>query len=297
MRATARRSVDDLVFTQAEIAAITWWRDAYERVRKGLPFMSSPVIDLSHHNSTPNWSTIKSAGVTGVILKATQGVSYVDDTYVTRWHDALSAGLCVSSYHFLEAGNIEDQMAHFLDTADPLTGERLCLDYEDYNGQCPTIDELCDAVAYLWSKRPDVQITIYSGHAIKAALGDNLRYDALDNTSLWIAQYTSASSPTWPKQQWKTWSLWQWTDCETVPGISAPVDGNRWNGSTEALVKWMSPAKTPQPAPAPEPEDIPEVLLDVTVSMSQPVMLRLKVNGEEIVTSAAPLPLTRGASG
>jgi lysozyme len=261
--------------------------------------MASPVIDLSHHNQPdPSWSTIKSAGVVGVILKATQGVSYVDDTYVARWHEALSAGLCVSSYHFLETGNIKDQMEHFLDTVDPLTGERVCIDYEDYNGQCPTIGELCDAVAYLWELRPDLQITIYSGHSIKAALGENLRYDALDNTSLWIAQYTSASSPTWPKQQWKTWSLWQWTDGETVPGISAPVDGNKWNGSTEALVKWMSPAgSTPQPAPEPVPDEIPEVLLDVTVSMSQPVMLRLIVNGEEVVTSAAPLPLARGASG
>jgi lysozyme len=251
--------------------------------------MASPVIDLSHHNPDPSWSTIKSAGVIGVILKATQGVSYVDDTYLARRHDALSAGLCVSSYHFLEVGNIEAQMEHFLDTVQPVRGERVCLDYEDYDGQCATIDELCEAVEYLLTMMPDLQITIYSGHSIKAALGENLRYATLDDTSLWIAQYTSASSPSWPKQQWKTWSLWQWTDGETVPGIPAPVDGNKWNGSTEALVKWMSPAATPQPAPAPVPDEIPEVTLDVTVSMSEPVRLRLIVNGEEVVTSAEPI--------
>jgi lysozyme len=286
VRARAHRSADDFVFTQAEIAEMIWWRDAYERVRKGLPFMPSPVIDISHHNPTPDWAALKAGGVTGVIMKCTEGTTYADPTYQQRVKDASQAGLLTVPYHFLKHGDITAQMDWFLAQAVPPAGGRVVLDHE--MSDCG-IDELCKAVEYLWDCQGDLEITIYSGHVIKEQLGDNRRYDILDDTSLWIAQYTSASQPTWPKQQWTAWSLWQWTDGETVAGISQPVDGNKWNGSQEALVSFLSPAGGSAVTPQPEPDDVPEVTLDVTVSMSEPVRLRLIVNGEEVVTSAEPV--------
>lgn len=235
--------------------------------------MTSPVIDLSHHNPEPNWSQLKATDVRAIFHKASQGTSYEDPTYHDRWLKATSAGFLWAPYHFLEGTQITKQMDWFLDVSEPPEGGRVVLDHE----QDATLDQLCQAVAYLQSKRPDLQITIYSGHTIKEQLGDVGVRRELMGTSLWIAQYTSASAPAWPKQQWPTWSLWQWTDKEKVPGITQPVDGNKWNGTPEALVQFMSPTGS-QPAPAPEPEAL-QVVLDVTIP--EGVELHIKVNGEE----------------
>src|SRR5262245_51088518 len=215
--------------------------------------MTSPVIDLSHHNDTPDWDALKAAGVVGVIHKATEGTSYVDDQLFSRARAAMDAGLKWSTYHFLRDSDPEQQMQHYLKTIDPVQGERVCLDHEDED---VSLEQLKDCVTYIQSVRPDLQICIYSGHLIKDQLPNTVDDEVLNTTSLWIAQYTSASQPSWPTGTWKTWSLWQWTDSETVPGCDAPVDGDRWNGSTEALLKWFGPAGE-EPAPEPEPKPEP----------------------------------------
>src|SRR5262245_43775661 len=211
--------------------------------------MPSPVIDLSHWNPTPDWATLKQAGIIGVIHKATEGTSYVDPCLFDRARDALDAGLCWSTYHFLTDADPEEQMQHYLTTIDPREGERVCIDHEDDD---TTLEQLQDAVTYILDNRPDLQITIYSGHTIKNQLPDTVHDDILAGTSLWIAHYTSNASPTWPTGTWKTWSLWQWTDSEDVPGCDEPVDGDRWNGNPANLPLWFGPAGE-QPVPEPEP--------------------------------------------
>lgn len=228
--------------------------------------MPSPVIDLSHHNPTPDWPTLKQSGVMAVMLKCTQNVGYLDPTYATRSTAAKEAGLLVAPYHFLQGGQIKRQMDWFLDKANIPKGGRAIIDHE----ADATLDELCDAVAALWDKRPDLQITIYSGHTIKDQLGSTLVCGALKNTSLWIAHYTTARAPIWPTQQWPNWSLWQWTDKETVPGIAKPVDGNKWNGSADSLRAFMSPASD---KPATPQADRPVIKITV------PDGVKLEING------------------
>jgi GH25 family lysozyme M1 (1,4-beta-N-acetylmuramidase) len=232
--------------------------------------MTSPVIDLSHHNPSPDWQGLKAGGVIAAILKCTEGVSYVDPTYGQRVNDAALAGVMTAPYHFLSAGSIPQQMDWFLSRAGVAQGGRVVLDHETD----ATLDELCHAVVYLGQARPDLQVTIYSGHTIKDQLGGSARPE-LQHTSLWIAHYTAAAAPSWPKQQWPQWSLWQWTDRESVPGISQPVDGNRWNGSSVALLKFMSLSGDLQPQPKPQPET-------VTITLDIPANAHLIVNGQEI---------------
>jgi len=195
--------------------------------------MVSPVIDLSHHNPTPDFGRMKAAGVVGVIHKATEGLTYQDPDRRARLASAVKAGLSIATYHFLRPGDMAGQMAHYVRTIQPRPGERLIIDHEDSG---VSVADLREAVKALLGQ--GFEVTIYSGHLIKDQLG-NSRDDVLAKTSLWIAQYTSASSPTWPKGTWATWSLWQWTDKETVPGIAAPVDGNRWNGTSDNLRRWF----------------------------------------------------------
>jgi lysozyme len=232
------------------------------------------VIDLSHWNPTPDWDTLKASGVVGIIHKATEGTGYVDDMLFSRARDAMNAGLKWSTYHFLRPDSMQTQMDHYLGTVDPRQGERVCLDHEDAG---VSLEDLEDAVAYLASQRPDLQLTIYSGHLIKEQIG-NRNSATLAKTSLWIAQYTSADQPSWPTATWPIWSLWQYTDKAQVPGIGAPVDGNRWNGDEQSLRAWFGPTGEEELEPSPmPPEPVP-----VTVEMTVPAGIRLIINGQEI---------------
>lgn len=199
--------------------------------------MTSPVIDLSHHNPTPDWAKIKAAGVLGVIHKATEGTGYADPDRKPRLAAAYRAGLLIATYHFMRPGALSAQMDFYLKTIDAAQGERVVLDHEDAG---VSLSDLKAAIAYLWAKRPDLQITIYSGNLIKEQLGGS-HDELLARTSLWVAQYNN-SGPSWPTATWPSWSLWQWTDHETVAGIAAPVDGNKWNGTADSLKRWFGPA-------------------------------------------------------
>jgi len=245
--------------------------------------MPNPVIiDISHHQPDPiDWGKVKSGGTVGVILKATEGTSYTDPTYASRKQAALAAGLTVSSYHFFKKGNPTGQMSYFLKVVKPVEGERVVIDHETD----ASLDELKQAVQWLMTNAPEVEITIYSGHTIKDQLGSKKDDLLAENTSLWIAQYTSAASPSWPKGTWPTWSLWQYTDKASVSGISGPVDGNKFNGSSANAVKWMGPvASPPEPEPAPEPTPEPEEKL-VTIDLDVPegVDVRIRVNGKDVM--------------
>jgi lysozyme len=235
--------------------------------------MSNPkVIDISHYQPDPiDWQQVRAGGTIGVIHKATEGTSYVDDCLFERARAALDAGLAWATYHFLKDNNPEQQMQHYLDTVDPVIGERVCIDHEEK----ASLDELKQAVQYLQAKRPDLQITIYSGHTIKDQIGTGPEsaHDAvLATTSLWLAQYTTGT-PNWPENTWPQWSLWQYTDSASVSGINGNVDGNKWNGSDEALVRWFGPPSAVDPSPEPG---------KVTVAVEGSVDLVVMRDGDQV---------------
>ena len=160
-------------------------------------------------------------------------------------------------------------MDHYLSTIDPIAGERVVLDHEDAGVH---VDQLCDAVGNLLQIRPDLQVTIYSGHLIKEQLGSTKNVYLAENTSLWIAQYTSAAAPSWPTATWPAWSLWQYTDKAAVDGITKPVDGNRFNGSKEQFLAWMMAPAIQPPAPSP---GAPKVVVNIQAPSNVEVVVRV----------------------
>ena len=241
--------------------------------------MTGPIIDLSHHNPTPDWGRLKAGGVLGVILKATEGATYTDRTWEDRTKAALVAGLAVSSYHFLRpAPNMRRQIDHYLSVVDRLMplGARVCLDHEDAD---VSLDDLEYCVSYIRDIRPDLRIAIYSGHLIK----DQIRADTspttilAEHTDLWIAQY-GRDAPTWPENIWPHWSVWQWTDKEKVPGISQPVDGNKFHGTDEELLAWFG-----QPV-----REIPIEPPIVASEVDGRAVQSLKIDGKEVLVQIDP---------
>ncbi len=58
-------------------------------------------IDISMHNGTVNFSGIKSSGCNIVIIKATEGVDYVDPCLNQHYNGAKAQGLNIGFYHFM----------------------------------------------------------------------------------------------------------------------------------------------------------------------------------------------------
>jgi lysozyme len=242
------------------------------------------VIDVSHHQAWPAgkeypWDDMAAAGIVGVILKATEGVSYVDDTFRGRYDACIEHGVAVCAYHFLRHGKIADQMASFLNVVRPRQGERMVLDWEDSS---VTLSELKQAIEILLEQDADIQVTVYGSASFIQTYVPNRADDVLAKTSLWVARYSS-EEPYWPSAVWPTWSLWQCTDSHYGPNGYGPLDGNQFNGSVEACVRWLGPAGA-EPGPEPDPDE-KQVVVDITADDGVTVIVN--VNGDTISSTTA----------
>lgn len=66
--------------------------------------MTEFLLDLSHHQTEPDWDGLIRAGIVGVILKAGEGDSYVDPTFAPRLKVAQAKGLITAAYWYIRSG-------------------------------------------------------------------------------------------------------------------------------------------------------------------------------------------------
>lgn len=76
--------------------------------------MTQFLLDISHwQGGNPDLAQAKREGIVGVILKATQGSSFVDSDFTSNLARARAAGLLVAAYHYQEASvSAAAQVAH-----------------------------------------------------------------------------------------------------------------------------------------------------------------------------------------
>jgi lysozyme len=196
--------------------------------------MLDVIIDLSHHNSVTDWQAIKDAGMLAVLHKASQGSSYVDPTYHSRKQAALAAGLLWGAYHFGESGNPTVQADHFLRTVQPEPTDLLVLDWEEYIDTTMRLSE-AEIFVHHVAERIGRVPGLYSGQAFLTEQVQRRQRSVLQGCWLWLARYSS-ELPVVP-QLWPTWSLWQYTDSGTVPGVEGPCDRNKFNGDEAGLYR------------------------------------------------------------
>jgi len=79
----------------------------------------------SHQSSAPSV-----AGLDFVVIKATEGTSYVNPDMVDQARHARAHRLVVGFYHFLTPGNPRGQAAHFVRRAASVPGDPLFVDWE-----------------------------------------------------------------------------------------------------------------------------------------------------------------------
>lgn len=197
----------------------------------------SEGIDVSHWQGTINWTKVANAGKTFVYMKASENTSYKDPTYATNRAQAKAKGLKVGAYHFARPENTPgDAVAeadHFVDTAQPVSGELLpVLDLEQTGGLgVKALTNWTKSFLERVYERAGVKAAIYVSPSFWSnRMGNSTWFADNGYRVLWVAHWTTAKTPTLPASNWggQGWTFWQYTSDGTVPGISGRVDLNRY---------------------------------------------------------------------
>ncbi len=228
--------------------AATTARDTADASASATSALYGPdVSSYQHPGGAPiNWGSVAASGQAFAIVKATEN-GYTNPYLAQDLAGAHDAGLVVGAYAFARpSASAVAQADAFARAIGTLPSPSLppVLDLEDAGGLSPAA-----LVAWTHAFLDRLQAStgrvpmIYSGpYFWSSALGGDRGFAQYP---LWQAQYTSAASPS-PMGGWPTYTLWQFTDAASIPGISGGVDQSRFNGTRQQL---GLPAPAGPPAP------------------------------------------------
>lgn len=189
-------------------------------------------IDVSDYQGTVNWSAVASSGIEFAITKATEGGTFVADSFSRNWSGIQQVGLVRGAYHFFRPRT--DALAQadlFLDIVKLQPGDLpAVLDIETDDGVDPTrIQASMRSWLYRVEQATGRRPIIYTYPGFWERLGN---WKEFADYPLWIAHYTSEPRP-WVPGGWRTWTMWQFTDRGSVNGVVGGVDVNSFNVAKE----------------------------------------------------------------
>ncbi|MBT8225050.1 MAG: lysozyme [Dactylosporangium sp.] len=207
---------------------------------------TTPGIDVSHHQGTINWTSVKSAGIQFAYIKATEGTSYLDPKFDTNYIGATKANVIRGAYHFaLPNRSSGATQADFVYknggawSADNRTlPAAVDLEYNPYGATCYGLTQsqmrswISDFLNRYHSRTGRYAVIYTTTHWWKTCTGNYSGFAS--KHPLWIARYAS-SVGTLPSGS-SFYSFWQYTASGSVSGISGSVDRNYWNGTRTRLL-------------------------------------------------------------
>lgn len=224
--------------------------------------ISPRVVDIYHgdvlnsdaHRSDPvaDFRAMASAGIWGIIHKATQGLGVNDHAYTGRVKAARSAGLRTGAYHFNTGDSIQGQVDHFFDAAMPDAQTLMALDFEDNRASNMSLSQAAQFLQLADEKlgRP---LWVYSGNRIKEAIVDGSAEvrATFARRRFWLCQYGPRIRMTDAKGHQLPWTaptLWQFTGDgigplpHVMPGIvTKGIDINHYGGTKDQFaLDWVS---------------------------------------------------------
>ena len=214
-------------------------------------------IDISNWQAGINLSAVPTDFV---IIKATEGTTYVSPEADTQYQGAKSAGRLLGVYHFATGAGAVEEAKFFLSNVQGYLGEAiLALDWE---GAVVTqgVGYAKAFLDYVY-QQTGIRPLIYMSKSVTSS------YDwstVSAKYGLWVAQYADSNPTGYQDDPWTdakgygSWSgpaIFQYASTGRLSGYNGNLDLDKFYGDTEA---WHNFAKsdrvTPDPKPDPEPE-------------------------------------------
>ena len=210
--------------------------------------------DISKCQGDVNFDTYKK-NTNFLIFKASEGTGYVDTKFTRNKSECQRVGLPYGTYHFArpDLGNSAVAEAdYYLKTLGGLqAGEVLCLDYEPPNWSGDVVAWCLGFLKHVESK-VNVKPFIYLNQS--QAKSFNWKPVIDNGNALWLACYTGdPNNNACNTGGWSSMAMQQWTNAQTVPGISGNVDGDAFFGDINQFKKFGY-----QPVVVPPPDDCPK---------------------------------------
>ncbi len=192
-------------------------------------------IDISHYQERIDWNKLRNAQINNrpirfVMIKATEGVSLIDDNFIDNFYQARQNDFIRGAYHFYTPDVDALRQARFFMKQVHLEVGDLppVLDVEKEGNLSARqlrkeLHRWLDAVEKHYGVKP----IIYTGYRFKMKYLNDGTFDAYP---YWIAHYYVE------QLEYKgAWTFWQYTDMGKIDGISGPVDCNIFNGDFSRL--------------------------------------------------------------
>lgn len=172
-------------------------------------------LDLSHYNAVTDWNAIKNSGIDFVYTKATQGTGFIDPKCAEFVAGAKSVGIPVGVYHYAGLNDAVAEANHFKQMLSGLDTQLIpVLDLEEGASGVDLVDWVRTFASTLGQK-----IILYTGNWF---IEQYPELNQLSDIPLWTSYY-KATAPT-DEPGWSTWTIWQYSDKGTVPGVDGLVD-------------------------------------------------------------------------
>lgn len=179
-------------------------------------------IDVYEYSNISSYQQLKNNGISVVIQKASEGLTYNDALLSYRASMLPQFGFKVGYYHFARNNDPVAEAQHFLNQIQGLHSDTvLWLDIEDTNywNKTNAINYVNKFVGYVQNR----------GYKIGIYTGLSFYYEYLSgnigNIPIWLASY--GKQP----QQYPDIASWQYTETGTIGGVTGYVDMNYFNDS------------------------------------------------------------------
>ena len=216
-------------------------------------------IDMSMWQRDINLSAVKADFV---IVKATEGIGYVDKSCDMLFQKALSLGKKLGFYHFARPTANNDPIREadfFYENCKGYFGKAIpILDWEAENKQ-----NVAYAKAWLDRvyQRSGVKPVIYMSESVVNAYDWSSVANA--DYGLWVAKYRDnnpdynynmSNAGSRPRVKWwKFYCMWQWTSTGRLNGYSGNLDCNVFYGDGTTWDKYAGKSGTTQPVKPTQP--------------------------------------------
>lgn len=179
-----------------------------------------------------------------VIIKATQGVGYVNPDCDRAYQQAKKAGKCLGVYHYAGGNDPIAEAEYFIENIKGYIGEAvLALDWENGQNSRYGVDDFtwCKMFLDYVASKTGVKPMLYFSQSIMS------RFNGIGDYGLWVAQYANMDITGYQEAPWNegayTCAIRQYASTGRLNGYDGNLDLDKFYGDKEAWMKYATGSK------------------------------------------------------